>query len=77
MGSPAKARENNRVQHTSKEVGIAYGTFRPLGALQVVRSVFSRLALLLFRYVVIFATRSCPWQRFFDLTHEVEASPHC
>jgi hypothetical protein len=26
VGSPAKAREGNRVLHTSKEVGIAYGS---------------------------------------------------
>jgi hypothetical protein len=31
VGSPAKAREGNRVLHTSKEVGIAYGSVRSQG----------------------------------------------
>jgi hypothetical protein len=30
MGSPAKAREGNRVLHTSKEVGIAYESVRSI-----------------------------------------------
>jgi hypothetical protein len=33
VGSPAKAREGNRVLHASKEVGIAYGSVRWLGHL--------------------------------------------
>ena len=57
VGSLAKPWEGNRVRYTSKEVGIAYGSVRSLGTLHAVRSVLSRLALLLFLYVVIFAER--------------------
>ena len=54
VGSPAKAREGNRVLHISKEVGIAYGASARRGALHALRSVLSGLALLLFLYLVIF-----------------------
>lgn len=53
VGSLGKAWEGNRVQHTSKEVGIAYGSFRSLGALHAVRRVFSGLALLLFLFLLV------------------------